>query len=224
MEEQIVKRYVEDLVGSVKIAREFGLQKHQVLAILKKHGIKARKTRRPDLSTEEMIRLYDEEGLNTWQIAERMDTDQTTVRKRIKKSGRILPLSSERSAARVRHKNPRWSGYGEICGSHWKSIVYQANSRSIQFDITIEYGWDLYLSQDRKCALTDVPIFFADTDYDYKRGIKNASLDRINSDDGYVIGNVQWVHKKVNLMKGSISQEDFITICKQVYLKMEKNH
>lgn len=224
MEEAIIKRYTEDLVGSVKIAREFGLEKHQVLAILKKHGVVARKIRRPDLSTEEMIRLYDEEGLNTWQIAAKMKTDQTTVRKRIRKSGRILETSSEQSSKRKRSKNTQWTGFGEICGRHWKSIMYSAKSRKIHFDLTIEYTWNLFLSQKRKCALSGIPISFADSDSNYINGMRNASLDRIDSKIGYIVGNVQWVDKEINRMKGSLSQEDFIVLCQKVHLNREKNH
>lgn len=224
MEEQIVKRYVEDLVGSIKIAREFGLQKHQVLAILKKNGIEARKIRRPDLSTEEMIRLYDEEGLNTWQIAERMKTDQTTVRKRIKKSGRSLQKSSDQAATRTKEQNPRWTGHGEICGSHWKTIVYSAKYRNIEFDITIEQAWNLFVSQDRRCALSGELIFFAENDSDFKFGFKTASLDRIDSKSGYIVGNVQWVDKEINRMKGSLSQSDFIKICTKIHTNTENNH
>jgi hypothetical protein len=42
------------------------------------------------------------------------------------------------------------------------------------------------------------------------------SVDRIDSLRGYVEGNVQWVHKKINIMKNVYSQEEFIILCKQV--------
>ena len=43
-----------------------------------------------------------------------------------------------------------------------------------------------------------------------------ASLDRIDSSKGYIEGNVQWVHKRVNLMKGNMSTENFIEWCNLV--------
>lgn len=43
-----------------------------------------------------------------------------------------------------------------------------------------------------------------------------ASLDRIDSAKGYVEGNVQWVHKRINLMKGTLSEKDFIAFCQMV--------
>ena len=43
-----------------------------------------------------------------------------------------------------------------------------------------------------------------------------ASLDRIDSTKGYIDGNIQWVHKRINTMKMDMSQKDFIDFCKQV--------
>ena len=45
---------------------------------------------------------------------------------------------------------------------------------------------------------------------------KDYSLDRIDSNNGYVEGNVQWVHKDVNMMKKDYNQEYFINICKLI--------
>ena len=41
-----------------------------------------------------------------------------------------------------------------------------------------------------------------------------ASLDRIDSSKGYIEGNIQWVHKDINRMKGDSSDNDFIKLCK----------
>jgi hypothetical protein len=41
-------------------------------------------------------------------------------------------------------------------------------------------------------------------------------LDRVDSSKGYIEGNVQWVHKTINLMKQSFNQKEFIHFCKLV--------
>lgn len=46
--------------------------------------------------------------------------------------------------------------------------------------------------------------------------VGTASLDRTDSTNGYVDGNIQWVHKNVNLAKHSLSQDDFIELCSSV--------
>ena len=81
------------------------------------------------------------------------------------------------------------------------------------FDITIEYAWDLYLNQNKECALSGLPIKFSFT---RNKNDETASLDRIDSKLGYVEGNVQWVHKHVNMMKNVYSQKYFISICKLI--------
>lgn len=42
---------------------------------------------------------------------------------------------------------------------------------------------------------------------------QTASLDRIDSTKGYVEGNVQWIHKDINLMKNRLPQDYFISMC-----------
>jgi len=48
-----------------------------------------------------------------------------------------------------------------------------------------------------------------------------ASLDRIDSSKGYIEGNVQWVHKMVNMSKQQYTQEEFINMCIAVANKVK---
>lgn len=41
-------------------------------------------------------------------------------------------------------------------------------------------------------------------------------MDRIDHTKGYVVGNVQWVHRHINMMKWKLGQELFIDLCKKV--------
>jgi len=43
-----------------------------------------------------------------------------------------------------------------------------------------------------------------------------ASVDRIDSNKGYIKGNVQFVHKDINLMKNVLNIEYFIEMCKKI--------
>lgn len=109
---------------------------------------------------------------------------------------------------RVGQANPRYKGCGSLTGSHLKSIEGMARKRGLSFTVTKEYLWALFLRQDQKCALTDIPLYMRPSN-----GKGTASLDRIDSDKGYEEGNVQWVHKKVNKMKWELSQEEFLALC-----------
>jgi len=82
--------------------------------------------------------------------------------------------------------------------------------KALEISITIEDAWDLFLKQDKKCALTGLLL---------KIDIKSngtALLDRIDSSKGYTIDNIQWVHKDINFMKKNYSQDYFIEMCKKV--------
>lgn len=110
--------------------------------------------------------------------------------------------------------SPNFRGYEEIHAHYWGSIVRGAKLRKLDFSITIKDAWNIYLKQDRKCALTKMDISFSKSIKDAKD--TSASLDRIDSSKGYTIDNVQWVHKKINIMKMNLSQDEFINLCKKV--------
>lgn len=126
----------------------------------------------------------------------------------------------ENDEQRSLRRKYRWKGYEEIAGTRWSSYQKGAEARGFVFDITIEHAWDLFLKQNRKCAISGAPIDFDMSldnlrKYGYQAGL--ASLDRIDSKQGYIVGNVQWVHKSVNRMKMDLQEEDFFRIVKQIY-------
>lgn len=107
----------------------------------------------------------------------------------------------------------------ELSDVFWKQISSRSVRKNFEFTITKEYAYDIFLRQNKKCALSGVDIFLAQTPRDVRFGIRTASLDRIDSLKGYVPGNVQWVHKDINIMKNSMTQEQFIIWCKLVAKK-----
>jgi hypothetical protein len=116
---------------------------------------------------------------------------------------------------RKKHKN--WRGYGDISGVIWKRYYAGAKRRGIAWQISIEYGWKLFQDQGGKCALSGEPLSFAGSN-SVSESETTASLDRIDSSKGYIEGNLQWVHKDVNIMKMDLSQVEFIDYCVKVAL------
>ncbi len=106
---------------------------------------------------------------------------------------------------------------GWVMGVLRKSFVgkyiINAKIRNIDWDVSHEYLANLLLKQDMKCKLTGWDISALNVSNN------TASLDRINSKLGYVEGNVQWVHKMVNMCKQNYSQEEFINMCKAINQK-----
>lgn len=124
--------------------------------------------------------------------------------------------------------NAHWKGYGEIGKNLFTSYERSAAKRSIQFNVTIEEIWKRFLEQHRLCAITNIPLTMYSRIPQRKGVVGNrggivgsrvngtASLDRIDSTKGYTMDNVQWVHKRINVMKLDMSQEEFIEWCELV--------
>ena len=116
------------------------------------------------------------------------------------------------------HKNGKehalYKGYEGLSMSHWTRIKKTAKLRKYSVDVDIVYAWNLYEKQERKCAMSGVPIFFCIQKKDYAG--TTASLDRIDNKKGYIEGNIQWVHKKINQIKMDLTVEDFFELCKKV--------
>lgn len=122
----------------------------------------------------------------------------------------------------VGNKSNRWKGCGEIGNSVFNNIRKGAEKRNLIFSVSIEYLWNLFLKQNRKCALTGIELYFekynvADKEKNFRGN--TASLDRINSDFGYVEGNVHWVHKDINQMKWDYDYLYFVKLCELITKK-----
>lgn len=101
----------------------------------------------------------------------------------------------------------------------WTQMKRGARVRNLDFTITSDYLDCLWERQEQRCSLTNREITLPKTANDAAKYIYTASLDRINSDLGYIEGNVQWVHKDINLMKWKTSQDRFIELCSLVAKK-----
>ena len=107
----------------------------------------------------------------------------------------------------------RYKGVGKLAQSKFSHIEWGAKKRGVEFDITKEYAWELYQEQNGRCYYTNLEIELKPRN---SVGGMTASLDRIDSSKGYIIGNIVWVHKDVNLMKNIFSEEYFLTLCKLI--------
>ncbi len=131
-------------------------------------------------------------------------------------SAQQLVLGKTRSCGCLRKQTAReraFTGYKDISGKYWSTVFGGAKRRGLEFNITKEYVWDLYESQGRKCKLSGVDILF-----NLDPSLKTASIDRIDNTIGYAVGNIQIVHKDINIMKNNFDQDKFIDICRRIFL------
>ena len=100
-----------------------------------------------------------------------------------------------------------------IGGGFWPRIQANAKRRGIKIKITKLQAQELFEKQQGKCAISGETIIL-----DTFTGKKTASLDRIDSSKPYQIGNIQWIHKDINLMKNVLSQDLFLKWIQRIYL------
>lgn len=98
----------------------------------------------------------------------------------------------------------------------WRQLQKSANSRNLTIRVSRKYLFEVYISQNKKCALSGLDIVFAKRQQDHNRGGTTASIDRIDSNKGYIKGNIQWVHKDINKMKNNHNEIYFKQLCKMV--------
>ncbi|SRR6266404_3584741 len=107
--------------------------------------------------------------------------------------------------------NPAFCGFKGISGTHVCHIRFCAKTRGIKWELNAEYLWNLYEAQNGKCALTGLDITLPTKVR--LRAQSTASLDRIDSKEPYIVGNVQWVHKHLNIMKMGLPNDSFFNYC-----------
>ena len=121
------------------------------------------------------------------------------------------PLQHNKSSSEIIIKQHHYSfkGVGNLFKSYFCSIKHSAKNRNIVFDVKIDKLWDLFVKQQGYCSITGLLLTL-------KYKLSSASLDRINSSKNYTLNNIQWVHKDVNRMKWTLSQNELLQWCNKV--------
>lgn len=103
--------------------------------------------------------------------------------------------------------------------SHLRYILGKARLRKKhEFDITPEDLYELWDKQNGLCAYSKQPLT------NEVNHLQMASLDRIDSKQGYVKSNIQLLCFAVNKMKQEFSEEDFFKFCFFITDTKRKSH
>jgi hypothetical protein len=107
-----------------------------------------------------------------------------------------------------------WQGVGSLSGTYYGRVMRRAIELGQEFSVSKEYLLSLFERQKGFCVLSGLPIYLSRSFANRKS--QTASIDRIDSSGGYIVGNVQWVDKRINRMKQDHSDGEFIALCKAV--------
>jgi hypothetical protein len=99
----------------------------------------------------------------------------------------------------------------EFSNLFWRQIVKEAKKRNINISIKKTDAYNVLIKQNKKCILSNIPLYMSNSVRNHNK--TTASLDRINSNKGYTIDNIQWVHKHINIMKHNYDLEYFLFLC-----------
>lgn len=100
---------------------------------------------------------------------------------------------------------------GSVRLSWYESFFKSAISRGYSWELTPEVINEMYDEQDGLCALSGLSIGWSKIGWDH-----TASIDRIDNNIGYTLDNIQLVHKKINMMRGSLTVDEFKELCAAV--------
>lgn len=227
----LLNEYIDKQKTLEEIANESGCPKTTLCSRLKKYGIKPRRA---------VSRYWDEssgrnltgEKFGKWKVLSKVESKngkscwdvececgcQSTVTGTALRLGHSKGCNKCKYRYGVRHAN--WKGHGEISNTHWKRILRNAKRENKQLSVEVTVGdvWELFLLQNRTCVLSGLSLTFGS----YYKDETTASLDRIDSNKGYVKGNVQWIHKTINKMKQNLTDREFISFCRSVANHQEK--
>lgn len=214
----IILEFTKNKMSKKQIMDKYGIRRSGLDRILRMYlGYKKRSRPSLILTKEFLQEHYIKQRKPAWFIAREIGISSAScVAYAIEKHGLPLRANNKKRFERLRDykdKNnisPKWKGCGEISGTVLCSIKHGAKIRNLDFDIDVEFLWNLFLKQDRKCAISGIELVFR-----FKEGKENlsgrtASLDRIDSSKGYTKDNVQWVHKVIQKMKFDLDQDTFL--------------
>jgi hypothetical protein len=88
----------------------------------------------------------------------------------------------------------------------------RAKLKGIEFDLDEEFVINLYHKQNGKCFYSGLPISM-----DFNNEVNIFSIDRIDSNLGYLKDNICLTNKHINTMKLNLSLEEFFHFIKSIY-------
>lgn len=210
LEEEFVKNKMS--VGA--IAMKYNIpSKNSVSQAVKRYGLSRenQKKKLENITREWLYQKYVIEDLSALDIVKLFGYKRKASILQILHKFQI-PIRQTTKTKRFKNNCIERRKYGEMTSNYFNSIKCGARSRKLEWDIDGEYAWELFLSQNRRCALSSVELVMCDTCLTKKT--QTASIDRIDSSKGYLKDNIQWIHKDLNHMKWDLNQAKFIEWCK----------
>jgi len=169
---------------------------------------------------KEAIRARDRERYRNGEVAKRRERRRNgEAAKRRAEAKALRKLDNAMAALEAREARARATAEKRIRAAENTEFSYRrersmrgAKKRGLAFGISIQDLRDQMDKQGRRCAYTGE--FLPNTDW---------SVDRVDSAEGYVPGNIVLCTKWANVAKWMLSAPDFIAACRKVVEYADKS-
>lgn len=211
-QEELYDLYIVKNMSMLEIANMIGKSETLVRRHIIDFGIPLKTSKEYftiPITKKELKNLYINQQMTTHEIAKKLNCSQSYI-SRILRYYQIPLRKSNRYT--YGKNNPLWKGGEFIPKTLYSYYKKQAEKRGKSFNITLDDLDKQFKKQNGKCAISGITL--KDPKPIAKRKESDLSLDRIDSTKGYDKNNIQWVHKTINMMKWSLSQEEFLSWCK----------
>ena len=103
--------------------------------------------------------------------------------------------------------------------TNWSSYLHvrlriarsRAKRKKLDFNIDLDYCMSVLVDQDYRCAITGLPFTRSASGDDM-----DMTIDRVDSDLGYIQGNVSLIGYRVNQMKSDLTHQKLLWWCKTI--------
>lgn len=109
-----------------------------------------------------------------------------------------------------------WKGHGAVPAGVVSRARCSAEARGLEWAITIEMVDTLFHRQGGRCALSGREMTFQRGNAHRGHRSVVASIDRIDNTKGYTPDNVQLVTVEVNFAKQTMSDAEFVALCRDI--------
>lgn len=101
---------------------------------------------------------------------------------------------------------------------HFRNI----SKRNKELNVSIEYLREIWEKQEGICPYLGIKLHINTYGKIKKDPITSASLDRIDSSEGYIKGNIQWISRSMNYLKNDMTDEEVRKIMNLIYEQMKE--
>lgn len=122
------------------------------------------------------------------------------------------------------NKNPNHKyndSVSKFLGVRCKDVARRAKSKKLDFNLTPDYLYEMYLKQNGLCSYTGIPLKLGSINFKNKgqADLDSLSIDKINPELGYIQGNITLCCNSVNKFKGNADFQEFNDFLRMLSLK-----